>query len=373
MDYLQSLLEQRVVTEAQYHLLKSVGVFDPISFYALVTHFPGLHQYLPVQHLSSVAQSQMMSHGMWATNQQGIFGNPPIFPMGANNPGGATAGLGTQVPLSTPPRPRLQVPAQLGSVDLDHPSWVVKDQGLRGTCVAHAVTACIEQSLYDHRYNASEQFMFWACKQHDGALSQDGSTLSGAKIALEKCGYLPEVYWAYNPRPGVTVCQKDTPPPPPKPSQDDLKDALAEAANAPFSVKYTKGTPKSGDSQRLRQDLADGCVVAISLPVFRDVSRSTNDNWNTFDAVDYGFVLNPVPSSVIAGGHAVCVVGFVADDSEENGGFFIVRNSWGDRWAGRIGSMPVLRPGHYVRRRGYGQVSATYVENWLWEALQLSV
>ena len=77
----------------------------------------------------------------------------------------------------------------------------------------------------------------------------------------------------------------------------------------------------------------------------------------------YGQVLDPPATAVVDGGHAVCVVGFVPDADETTGGYFIFRNSWGTGAFGR--RLPVR--GSHAPERGYGQISATYVEKFLWE------
>ena len=78
----------------------------------------------------------------------------------------------------------------------------------------------------------------------------------------------------------------------------------------------------------------------------------------------YGRVLDPPPTSVVAGGHAVCVTGFEPDASERVGGWFIIRNSWNNGWATQSPA-----PGYYSPEIGYGQISATYIDQYLWEMM----
>jgi hypothetical protein len=69
----------------------------------------------------------------------------------------------------------------------------------------------------------------------------------------------------------------------------------------------------------------------------------------------------------VVGGHAVCVVGFEPDPEEPMGGYFIARNSWGTLWASLAPS-----PGDsHSPAAGYGEISASYVDAYLWELLQL--
>jgi hypothetical protein len=89
-------------------------------------------------------------------------------------------------------------------------------------------------------------------------------------------------------------------------------------------------------------------------------------NWTTAVGLSYGRVLNPPARSVVSGGHCVCVTGFVPDPTEEVGGHFIIRNSWGTIWGA---SLPAA--GYNAPEPGYGEVSASYVDMYCWELLQL--
>jgi hypothetical protein len=107
--------------------------------------------------------------------------------------------------------------------------------------------------------------------------------------------------------------------------------------------------------------------VAVSLPVFRDAVAPRGNNWNTPVGTLYGRVLDPPPTAVVVGGHAVCVTGFQPDLGEPAGGYFIIRNSWGGTlWGSRLPAA-----GYHAPERGYGQVSATYVDRFLWEMCRL--
>lgn len=113
--------------------------------------------------------------------------------------------------------------------------------------------------------------------------------------------------------------------------------------------------------------------VAISLPVFRFVDGNQKlNNWVWGQAESFGVVLDPPirpPTSklvmVQSGGHAVCVVGYQRDPMANGGGVFIIRNSWGTDWGKHL---PDRVDGHHAPAPGYGQVSALYIEEYLWEA-----
>jgi hypothetical protein len=65
-------------------------------------------------------------------------------------------------------------------------------------------------------------------------------------------------------------------------------------------------------------------------------------------------------------GHAVCIVGFQPDPDEALGGWFIFRNSLGQRWSkyapvqGDV-TLPV------VPEQGFGALSATHLEQYVYE------
>ncbi len=79
----------------------------------------------------------------------------------------------------------------------------VRDQGIRGTCVAFAVTAAHElarQSSIGNYEDLSDEALYWNCKQIDGDL-QEGTSFDSAAEALEQAGwgengygYLPYAY-----------------------------------------------------------------------------------------------------------------------------------------------------------------------------------
>jgi C1A family cysteine protease len=93
-----------------------------------------------------------------------------------------------------------------------------------------------------------------------------------------------------------------------------------------------------------------------------DPSVPQSDNWATNVGWSYGFVLDPPPASVVSGGHCVCVTGFVADEAKPLGGYFILRNSWSAQWGSLLAAAGYLAP-----EAGYGQISASYVDQYLWE------
>lgn len=260
-------------------------------------------------------------------------------------------------------RVRAKRRAQFDKLDEVAGRWPIRDQGTRGTCVAFATGALLE-----HRDLAggaaaadlSEQYLYWAIKTQTGDPwhTVDGTTLGYARDALSSTGICTEASWPYDPvpRPG------------------DLTHANAAApsshSHAEAAARRHAGTHRSGSTTgnagRLLEELLRCAPVAIALPVFRDSIQPHNNNWNTSVGLLYGRVLDPPPTSIVDGGHAVTVVGFTPDPGESNGGYFVIRNSWGTAWGSRLPSA-----GSFAPAPGYGQVSATYVEHFLWELYRL--
>jgi hypothetical protein len=108
--------------------------------------------------------------------------------------------------------------------------------------------------------------------------------------------------------------------------------------------------------------------VAACFPVFSDPTTPGGPtNWTTSASWLYGRVFDPPLHSVVSGGHCICVTGFEPDATEPSGGYFIFRNSWDTAWASAAPS-----PGNSASpEQGYGEISATYVDTYCWELLQL--
>ncbi|HVA51605.1 MAG TPA: hypothetical protein VNH11_35015 [Pirellulales bacterium] len=168
-------------------------------------------------------------------------------------------------------------------------------------------------------------------------------------------GICPEALWNYNgtPIPGNI-------------GQQSAADPSAAAQADAGGRLLTPGLyQSSGGAAAVLSALQSGQrPVAISVPVFRDALNPLATNWNTAIGALYGRVIDPLPTSVVAGGHAICVTRFEPDPSEPVGGWFILRNSWGSVWATQAPS-----PGYFSPEIGYGQISATYIDKYLWEMM----
>ncbi len=94
----------------------------------------------------------------------------------------------------------------------------------------------------------------------------------------------------------------------------------------------------------LQTALQRGCIVGIGIPVY--------NSWMNSPVVRvYGNITAPLPGEVPQStGHAVALVGYADDPEFADGGYFIVRNSWGNAWT----SQGVFGP-------GYGTIPYRYI------------
>jgi len=223
--------------------------------------------------------------------------------------------------------------------------------------VAFALAACREHLAQDGQLDLSEQFLYWAAKTQtaEPEPDADGTFIEFGRDALETEGLCERKHWLYDPN---VIAGNQTHESNATPSAAAKTDAQTWSHQA----AVYDAMPAVGGYQAVFDALQKHKrPVAITVPVFSDPAAPGSDNWNTRISVLTGRVFEPVPSSVASGGHAVCVTGFVPDANETTGGWFVFRNSWGDNWA----STPVDLA--RTPERGYGHISATYVDDYLWE------
>jgi C1A family cysteine protease len=219
-------------------------------------------------------------------------------------------------------------------IDLHDRMPAVRSQGGRGTCVAHATSAVREFLLGEQSRGAdfSEQFIYWACKQRDG-FAGAGTWIEKGMAVLEELGACPEATWPYN---GNAVTGNEGQGPPPASAE---REALAFRVTAVTRLNATW-------VDSLREVLAAGSPIAFSVRVFDSLQRP-----HTFRAGDLRL---PLPLEASLGGHAMCMVGYVDDPQTPGGGYFIVRNSWGDAFGqeGQIAPGYCRIPYDYLRQHG---------------------
>ncbi|HEX4954893.1 MAG TPA: C1 family peptidase [Thermoanaerobaculia bacterium] len=374
-SFLDQLVRQRWLTPWQAEVLAVAQVDSVETLWAVLVTFPSLGR-IPGFDLPGL--TNRLARGFGA--EIGILaespGAPgvalPAFAFGCEYPGqDEPAAPGWEVPLPAHGGLRSLALQSTGAeslqdaIDVRCGPWPVRDQGERGACIAFATVACREQ-LECRRALAlpdlSEQYFYWALKARsaDPWPESEGSLLRFAQRALASEGVCTERLWPYNPArvPG-NVPQAGVGGPTPAARADAPLYAVASRA-------FCGGT-SVGNATRLYGWLKDRQrAVAISLPVFSNPRKPRSNNWGSLAGWRHGRVLDPPPTATSIGGHTVCVTGFRPDRREPLGGYFVIRNSWGPRWGKRLPN-----PEHAGPEPGYGQVSATYVERFLWEMLQL--
>ena len=226
-------------------------------------------------------------------------------------------------------------------VDLRDKMPKVRSQGGRGTCVAHAAAAVREYLIGDAGNDAdlSEQFLYWVCKQRDGRPTGEGTYIKIAMRALKDLGVCPEQVWHYNPHPVVNDEGQGPPP------------ANATSEAAAFRVKAVQELHARWVNT-LKRVLAKGKPIAFSVPVF--------ESWQRPYGYRVGDIRLPLPGEKVLGGHAMCMVGYVDDADVPGGGYFLVRNSWGEQFGyyGEVAPGYCRLPYEYVRRNGWEAFTA---------------
>ncbi|MBZ5627386.1 MAG: C1 family peptidase [Acidobacteriia bacterium] len=235
-------------------------------------------------------------------------------------------------------------PAVKAEVNLIPQMPPIRNQGERGTCVAHAALSAFEHSLnVNGSYvDLSEQFLYWNCKRNDGALNEEGTYLGVAWPLLQRDGCCTELKWPYDPVPQAGNEGQGPP----------RKGAQAEALQWRVP-QFTELAATAVDD--IKSELEQGRCVSFSVPVY--------NSWYRNDWVAYtGNITMPVPNEVRVGGHAMCLVGYVdlPDQPGFGGGSFLLRNSWGDQWA--------IEGAYGV---GYGTIPYAYIARYCMEAYSM--
>jgi C1A family cysteine protease len=196
-------------------------------------------------------------------------------------------------------------------------SWVkkmpkIRDQAARGTCVAFALSALHEfyRKAQNNVQDFSEQHLYYETKRIDGHPNACGTWQSKAVQVLAQRGQCRENVWTYNPNP---PCNNHGTMP---------SNARADAANFKFQTEAVN--PK--DVNGIKTVLASGWLVTFSIPVFNSWFQSAETRRT-------GRITMPIGNESSIGGHAMCFIGYQDDSTAPGGGYFILRNSWGEKWA----------------------------------------
>src|SRR5579859_3685584 len=257
-------------------------------------------------HLLELPEAEMM-----ALVRVGQAALPPAmaFPVEAELLVGTGAIFeGVEVPPETSFDLPLELPTEKSLADGLH---APRNQGERNTCVAFALAAMVEQITGQPDF-LSPQFIYWACKQEDGLLGDIGTRPDTGISVIQKLGVCAESVWRYDPMPNERNPGQGPPP--------------ASAAAEARTRRATGATQlPARDVLQIKATIAQGNSVMIGMIV--------SEQWTTtWQARTLGRVRKPLPGEAPMGGHAMLAVGYRDDDNAPGGGYFIVRNSWGDVW-----------------------------------------
>jgi C1A family cysteine protease len=191
-------------------------------------------------------------------------------------------------------------------VDLREYDSEIFDQGSLGSCTGQATSGAYMFNLKKQGkpfFIPSRLFIYYNGRKALGTINQDsGAMLRDCIKSVNVDGVCDEPIWPHT----ITEFKK-------KPSREAYKKAQNHQ-----SVSYSR-VPRSLDS--FKSCLAAGLPFVFGFAVYesfmtRDVAKTGMMKWPSKDEKSYG-------------GHAVVAVGY--DDNLE-GGRFIVRNSWGEKW-----------------------------------------
>jgi hypothetical protein len=209
-------------------------------------------------------------------------------------------------------------------VDLSDRLGPVRDQGDRGTCVAHAMVAVreFEERRLGRAPDLSPQHLYYLCKQSDGEPGP-GTFPSTALEQLTEHGVCREKTWPYDPRQTHDEGQGPAP-----------RAAGGEARR--YRIIASGRSEATVANLKARFDGAQGAPKVHSFSAIVFSSLSSSEVFRTGD------VVMPFEGEPERGRHHLVAVGYEDHPSAPGGGWVLFRNSWGTRW----GRESAVGPGH---------------------------
>ena len=217
------------------------------------------------------------------------------------------------------------------SVDLREWCSPVEDQGMLGSCTAHAGVGIIEyyeRKSFGRHIDASRLFLYKVTRNLMKMKGDTGAYLRTTMGAMVLFGVPPEEYWPY---------------------MDDEKDFDKEPSSFCYAfaqsyqtLKYFTHDPPGTKSEeilrKIKAYLIKGHPAMFGFTVYNSIEQADKTGGIPF----------PSSKERIEGGHAVMAIGY--DDKMkiknkyggvETNGALLIRNSWGKGWGeGGYGWLP---------------------------------
>jgi len=208
------------------------------------------------------------------------------------------------------------------SVDLREWCSPIEDQGMLGSCTAHAGVGLIEyyeRKAFGRHIEASRLFLYKVTRNLMKMKGDTGAYLRTTMGAMVLFGVPPEEYWPY-----TDEAKKF--------DQEPPAFCYAFAQNYQ-TIKYFRHDPPRAKPEevlnKVKTYLSKGHPAMFGFTVYNSIEQAEKTGQIPF----------PSPKEKIEGGHAIVTVGY--DDrlkiknkygKNETVGALLIRNSWGKGW-----------------------------------------
>jgi C1A family cysteine protease len=182
----------------------------------------------------------------------------------------------------------------------------IYDQGQLGSCTANGLGAAVEFMINKEQlpdFMPSRLFIYFNERKEEGTINEDsGANIRDGIKVLAKYGVCDEKLWPYN----INKFKK-------KPRCNCYRAALQNIIEK-YESALTLNDYKSA--------LSNGIILPFGFTVY--------ESFESDEVANTGIVPVPKPGERVLGGHCVDAVGH-----NDNKGWLICRNSWGDSWGDR--------------------------------------